>query len=403
MPAERRRARGLHPALLVSPHVRRPRAQARRARADGVRGGRLPLRGVGEWPPRRRARGRVHAVRVRRDRRADRRRAADGLPARRGRPARPRPAARQAGVGAEGARHLVPAHDRPLADGVARGRARRPRGGPDLDARHRRVAGEPGGAVRRRRAGARRRGVAAGDALAEGRAAGAADRVAADRLAPRRRAAGVGGGRRGVAGDRPARPRPRRGPVGGRLDARRAAPDRRRRRAARRGRRGRRPRRELHGDARRRHRGRPLHAQRPADRAAARARPGLLARRRDDAARRRRAAPRRRAAQVAGLQRRPQAPEGRVRALPLLGRHARADGVGGTAQRLQDRPGRPRSPRPRVDGGGAARPVAPLHRRVGAGQRVVGLPRPDRLRPPSATACGRCGSSPRRSTRPARS
>ena len=80
--------------------------------------------------------------------------------------------------------------------------------------------------------------------------------------------------------------------------------------------------------------GRPLHAQRPALPAAAGARPGLLAGERPDRARRRGAAARRGARQGDGLQRRAQAPEDRGPALPLLGRSARAAGVGGDAERL---------------------------------------------------------------------
>ena len=66
--------------------------------------------------------------------------------------------------------------------------------------------------------------------------------------------------------------------------------------------------------------GRSLRAQQPALSPTAGARPGLLARERPDRAGRRRAAARRRAGQGDGLQRRPQAPEDRRPALPLLGR-----------------------------------------------------------------------------------
>ncbi len=109
------------PRRLVPPPRRRGRARARRPRggphaAAALRRRRLPRGRVDRRRPRGVARGRPHAVHGRgarlrgglRHRRAGR-----------GRPPRPQPAARQAGLAARAALHLVPPHDGHLAAGLA--------------------------------------------------------------------------------------------------------------------------------------------------------------------------------------------------------------------------------------------------------------------------------------------
>ena len=91
---------------------------------------------------------------------------------------------------------------------------------------------------------------------------------------------------------------------------------------------------ELHRPAVDRRAGRPVRPERPAAHPAAGARPGVLARDRADRPGRRGPAAGRGAGQGDGVQRRPQAPEDRGPAVPVLGRRARAPGVGGDAQRL---------------------------------------------------------------------
>lgn len=85
-----------------------------------LRGGRLPVRGLGRRHPGRRSHRRPHAVLARRHARPGRHR--DPLDRRPGarRPARRRPAPRQAGLAGRAARHLVPPDLGDLAAGVAR-------------------------------------------------------------------------------------------------------------------------------------------------------------------------------------------------------------------------------------------------------------------------------------------
>ena len=99
----------------------------RRPRAPALRRGRLRGDGLGQRLLAVDARGRLHAVLGRHHRRCSTpsgRQTVDG--ARRGRPARPRQAARQAGLAARAALDLVSAHDRHLADRLARARRAAP-------------------------------------------------------------------------------------------------------------------------------------------------------------------------------------------------------------------------------------------------------------------------------------
>ena len=107
---------GFYRACWYRRQFEKPEAGAGGAAAAAFRRGGLPGHGVGEWPAGGRARGRLHAVFQRHHRLSARRRAADHGRARRGRPGRPLQAARQAGLAARSALHLVPAHHGHLAN-----------------------------------------------------------------------------------------------------------------------------------------------------------------------------------------------------------------------------------------------------------------------------------------------
>ncbi|CAA9501606.1 MAG: GH2, partial [uncultured Solirubrobacteraceae bacterium] len=303
-PRERRRGHRALPRLLVPQDLHGPRARAGRAPVAALRRGRPPGLRVGQRRAGGRPRGRLHAVRRRHHRGAGRRRPGGRRPRLR-RPRGPREAARQAGLAARAAHRLVPADHRHLADRLARGGPGLPPGVAAL------AAGRPRLVHRRRGLRGRRppRRPAARGGAPPGRRGARGRRLGGPR-------------RRGPPAHRAHRPRhPLRAP-GAAVVARRAAPPRRG--AARRGPGGRaRHGPQLHRPALRAGRGRAAHAQRPADRDAARPRPGLLARlglhrqgRRGHRARRRaRAGPR--------LQRRAQAPEGRGPAVPAGGGRAR--------------------------------------------------------------------------------
>ena len=206
--------------------------------------------------------------------------------------------------------------------------------------------------------------------------------------APRRAAARArplpGHRRRGRSHHRPLRSRHRRLPQRAAVEPRAADPARRDGPAAAR-RHGDRRVHVVHGAALGHDPARPLHAERPALPAAHGARPGLLARHADGGAERRRAPAGRRAGQGDGLQRRAQAPEDREPALPLLGRPARPDGLGGDAVGVPLHAHRDQAHGARVERGDRARLQPSLHRRLGAVQRVVGRARADQRRRRSAT------------------
>ena len=132
-----------------------PAPWSRRAAAAALRRGRLRRDGLGQRASCRVPRGRLHAVHGRHHGLRARRRARHDRRARRGRSARPRQAARQAGLAARAALHLVSAHHRHLADGLARDGAR------DLDRQHA-LDAEP------RALGDRRRGRGARDVRRDG-------------------------------------------------------------------------------------------------------------------------------------------------------------------------------------------------------------------------------------------
>ena len=313
--------------------------------------------------------GGLHAVHLRRHP-ARRRRAAGDRGARARRPAGSRQAARQAGLAAGAALHLVSADHRHLADGVVGGRPAGAHPAGALDPQPR-----PVGDLRRDRA---RRG-------GSGRRA----RIAAPR--PRRPDAGARQLRRAVArGESPHRlPRSghRRLPQRAALEPALSDAAGGDRRAAGPRRAGARSGQQLHGAALDRRPGRPHLAQRPPLSGADGARSGLLAAIGDDRPRRGRPPPRRRAGQGHGLQRRAQAPEDRGPALSLLGRPPRPVGLGGDAQRLSVHHPVDRAAHAGMDGRPGARLQPPLHHGLGAVQRIVGRAESARQARPSATRC----------------
>ena len=241
--------------------------------------------------------------------------------ARRGRSARPGEAARQAGLAARAALDLVSAHDRHLADGLARARARRPGSTASaLDAEPRalgdRLRGLARAATRRDELRLRRQAHASATLLLADDTYRSIGGEVHRRIAlsdpgiddfrnellwsPARADADRGRARRSSDRD------------GSVIDASTATP-----RCAR--------------------------SRSQGDRFVLNGRPYLLRLvldqgywpdTRPDRARRRGAAARRRAGQGDGLQRRAQAPEDRGPALPVLGRPARPAGLGGDAERL---------------------------------------------------------------------
>ena len=91
-----------------------------------------------------------------------------------------------------------------------------------------------------------------------------------------------------------------------------------------------------------------------------------------------------------GVQRRPQASEGRGSPLLVLGRPAGPAGLGGDAERLPLHVAIGRAADPGMAAGHRARREPSLHRRVGPVQRVVGRTRIFRTIPPNATTSARC-------------
>ncbi|CAA9243248.1 MAG: GH2, partial [uncultured Corynebacteriales bacterium] len=295
---------------------------ARRAAADPLRRGGLPGHGLGQRPARGRPRGRAHPVQRGHHRAAGRGRRPGRRRPGRGPAGGPDPAARQAGLAGAPAQRLVRADHRHLAAGLAGAGPGGPGGDRALDARPRPAGARPGraGHPGRHRAGA---AAAAGPALAARRTAGG------DHVRGPRRPAGAGD----RPGPRPARPRPAGLPVvpgPPEPDRRDGHPAGRRRRRGH----GR----ELRGPAHRRGVRRTAAAQRPAAVPADGAGAELLAGLAPGGTGPGRAAPGGGAGPGAGVQRRPDPPEGRGPAVPVLVRPAGRRGVDGAAERVRLHP-----------------------------------------------------------------
>ncbi len=353
------------------------------SRAPAPRRRRLPRERVARRRTARHARGRSHAVLLRHHRARDRGRRLDPRGARGGRPARRRPAPRQAGLAARPARHLVPPHHRYLAARVARGRPGARRAHPALDAR---PAHRDGATRGRPRPRARR-----GHHLPRRRhARRTPPRGVDDHGRPRSlhgRAAGSG------AVERPGVRAPALD-TGASGAARRAGHDRRPRRHRRD--------RLLPRPPQRGGRPRRLPAERPPRLPAQRARAGLLA-----------GVPSRRPVGGGPAGRGPAHPRPRLQLgahppevrgppVPLLDRPPRRPRLVGGAGRLRVLPHGDHAHRARVARGARPRPVASVDRHVGAVERELGRAAHRRVAGAPLVRAGAGGADPRHRPDPPR-